>query len=72
VAAVISLGKSLGQQVTAEGVETEGQAQRLREMGCHNGQGYLFTKPVLFLQATRLLTGSDRCDSSQGAMTQLR
>jgi diguanylate cyclase (GGDEF)-like protein/PAS domain S-box-containing protein len=72
VAAVISLGKSLGQQVTAEGVETEGQAQRLREMGCHNGQGYLFTKPVPFLQATRLLTGSDRCDSSQGAMTQLR
>jgi EAL domain-containing protein (putative c-di-GMP-specific phosphodiesterase class I) len=39
VAAVISLGKSLGQQVTAEGVETEGQAQRLREMGCNNGQG---------------------------------
>jgi diguanylate cyclase (GGDEF)-like protein/PAS domain S-box-containing protein len=72
VAAVISLGKSLGQQVTAEGVETEGQAQRLREMGCHNGQGYLFAKPAPFLLATRLLTGLDRCDSRQGAMTQLR
>jgi diguanylate cyclase (GGDEF)-like protein/PAS domain S-box-containing protein len=63
VAAVISLGKSLGQQVTAEGVETEGQAQRLREMGCHNGQGYLFAKPVPFLLATRFLTGLDWCDS---------
>src|SRR5918998_363165 len=72
VAAVISLGKSLGQQVTAEGVETEGQAQRLREMGCHNGQGYLFAKPAPFLLATRLLTGLDRCGTRQGAMTQLR
>jgi diguanylate cyclase (GGDEF)-like protein len=46
VAAVVSLGRSLGLQVTAEGVEKEGQARLLREMGCHNSQGYYFAKPM--------------------------
>ena len=46
VAAVVSLGRSLNLQVTAEGVETIAQAQRLREMGCGNGQGYLYARPV--------------------------
>jgi len=46
VAAVISLGKSLNLQVTAEGVETTGQVQRLREMGCEYAQGYYFAQPV--------------------------
>jgi diguanylate cyclase (GGDEF)-like protein len=44
--AVIGLGQSLDLQVTAEGVETTGQAQRLREMGCRNAQGYLYAKPM--------------------------
>jgi diguanylate cyclase (GGDEF)-like protein/PAS domain S-box-containing protein len=72
VDAVISLGKSLGLRVTAEGVETEGQAQRLREMGCHYGQGYLFAKPVPYGLATRLLTGLARCDNSQEARTRIQ
>jgi EAL domain-containing protein (putative c-di-GMP-specific phosphodiesterase class I) len=46
VEAVISLAKSLNLQVTAEGVETEGQLRQLREMGCHFGQGYLFARPM--------------------------
>ncbi|WP_268995490.1 PAS domain-containing protein [Microvirga roseola] len=46
VAAVVSLGRSLNLEVTAEGVETIGQAQRLREMGCGNGQGYLYARPL--------------------------
>lgn len=46
VAGVISLGRSLGMQVTAEGVETAGQAERLSAMGCNYAQGYLYAKPM--------------------------
>jgi len=46
VAAVITLGRSLNLEVTAEGVETEEQARRLREMGCDRAQGYLYARPM--------------------------
>ena len=46
IAAVIGLARGLSLQVTAEGVETLGQAARLRELGCHNAQGYLVAKPM--------------------------
>jgi EAL domain-containing protein (putative c-di-GMP-specific phosphodiesterase class I) len=46
VAAVIGLCKNLNLQVTAEGVETEGQARRLRELRCTNVQGYFYAKPM--------------------------
>jgi diguanylate cyclase (GGDEF)-like protein/PAS domain S-box-containing protein len=46
VAAIIALGRNLGMQITAEGVETEGQARRLRALGCNNAQGFLFAEPV--------------------------
>ena len=46
VRAVIGLGASLGMTVTAEGVETEAQLDRLRAEGCDEVQGYLFSRPV--------------------------
>lgn len=46
VAAVVGLGRSMGVKVTAEGVETAGQAQRLSAMGCDYAQGYRFAKPM--------------------------
>jgi diguanylate cyclase (GGDEF)-like protein/PAS domain S-box-containing protein len=46
IAAVIGLGRSLNLQVTAEGVETTGQAQRLQGMGCQYVQGYYYSRPV--------------------------
>ena len=45
VEAVVRLGHSLGLTVVAEGVETPLQLNRLRELGCDRGQGYLFGRP---------------------------
>jgi EAL domain-containing protein (putative c-di-GMP-specific phosphodiesterase class I) len=46
VVAVIGLGRSLHLQVTAEGVETQEQARRLRQLGCDNAQGFYYAAPV--------------------------
>ncbi|MFI8606734.1 phosphodiesterase DibA [Pseudomonas sp. NPDC077649] len=43
--AVIALGHSLGIKVLAEGIEQAAQADFLRELGCHYGQGYHFGRP---------------------------
>ncbi len=44
--AVIELAEHLGLSVVVEGIETEEQLLRIREMGCRYGQGYLFAYPV--------------------------
>ncbi|WP_148709757.1 EAL domain-containing protein, partial [Pseudomonas syringae group genomosp. 3] len=46
VRAIIQLGKSLGMQVIAEGVETVEQEAYVVAEGCHEGQGYLYSKPL--------------------------
>jgi diguanylate cyclase (GGDEF)-like protein/PAS domain S-box-containing protein len=56
IAAVIGLGRSLQLQVTAEGVETHGQARRLRELGCDHAQGFLYAKPMAASQIPDLLS----------------
>ncbi|MGJ8619775.1 MAG: putative bifunctional diguanylate cyclase/phosphodiesterase [Methylophilaceae bacterium] len=43
---IIAMGKNLGLNVIAEGVETEMQRKLLSEYGCHAYQGYLFGKPM--------------------------
>ncbi len=54
-AAVIGLGQSLGITVVAEGVETEAEAAILRELGCNQGQGWLYGKGAPHEEAHRLL-----------------
>jgi diguanylate cyclase (GGDEF)-like protein len=51
----ISLCHALGMTVTAEGIETAGHEQTLRDLGCDHGQGYLFARPVPAAGVTRLL-----------------
>ncbi|QVW22259.1 EAL domain-containing protein [Pseudomonas hormoni] len=46
VRAIIQLGKSLGMQVIAEGVETIEQEAYIISEGCHEGQGYFYSKPL--------------------------
>lgn len=44
--AIIGLGQTLGMVVIAEGVETAAQAEFLSRHGCHEAQGFLFSRPV--------------------------
>jgi diguanylate cyclase (GGDEF)-like protein/PAS domain S-box-containing protein len=44
VRSIISLGAGLGVIITAEGVETEAEVKCLRAEGCHEGQGFLFSR----------------------------
>lgn len=55
VTAIIGLAKSLNLKVVAEGIETIEQLECLAKLGCKYGQGYLFSKPVPAIEATRLL-----------------
>ena len=45
VAAVIQFAHALGLSVTAEGIERPSQLERLTELGCEYGQGFLFSPP---------------------------
>ncbi|MEM6324562.1 MAG: EAL domain-containing protein, partial [Pseudomonadota bacterium] len=46
VEAIVSISKTFGFEVIAEGVETIEQAKILREMECHYAQGFLFGRPM--------------------------
>jgi diguanylate cyclase (GGDEF)-like protein/PAS domain S-box-containing protein len=46
VRTVVELAHTFGMEAIAEGVETEGQAEMLRGMGCDFVQGYHFSKPL--------------------------
>ena len=44
--AIVALGRTLGLTIVAEGIEERGQLDRLRELGCQLGQGFLLGRPV--------------------------
>ena len=51
---IVSLAKLLNACVVAEGVETETQIQSLKALGCHNMQGFYFSKPIASENAQEL------------------
>jgi EAL domain-containing protein (putative c-di-GMP-specific phosphodiesterase class I) len=64
------VAKSLGMSTVAEGIETQAQAEAVRQAGCDKGQGYLFSKPLSAadlltrLTVDRPLSSWERCSSN--------
>ncbi len=58
---IVALGKVLDMKVTAEGVETEQQAELLRSFNCDLVQGYLFSRPLNIVDVAAELIKSVDC-----------
>ncbi|MBN3791073.1 EAL domain-containing protein [Burkholderia sp. Ac-20353] len=55
VSAIIAMAHALQMRVTAEGVETVEQAERLRELGCDEAQGFWYSRPHAIASLRTLL-----------------
>jgi predicted signal transduction protein with EAL and GGDEF domain len=64
IKAVIGLGQSLGMSTTAEGIETEEQLRAVRDQGCDEVQGFLFSPPLPASSVAALLQSS--VDAARG------
>jgi EAL domain-containing protein (putative c-di-GMP-specific phosphodiesterase class I) len=64
VRSIISLGIGLGVTITAEGVETEAELNCLRAEGCHEGQGFLFSRARPNVEIIGLLHAQCGADSA--------
>ena len=53
--AILAIADTYGLDVVAEGIETAEQAELLKTLGCQQGQGYHFGRPVPAPELTRLL-----------------
>ncbi|WP_339486414.1 putative bifunctional diguanylate cyclase/phosphodiesterase [Pseudomonas sp. EL_65y_Pfl2_R95] len=69
VRAIIQLGKSLGMQVIAEGVETAAQEAYIISEGCNEGQGYFYSKPLPARELTLYLKQARRIRAASGSAT---
>lgn len=56
VRTIVLMGRNLGIDLIAEGIETSDHRDRLLQLGCALGQGYAFSRPVAADQAERLLS----------------
>jgi diguanylate cyclase (GGDEF)-like protein len=70
--AIVEVAKSLGQEIVAEGIETESQLSAVRLAGVVCGQGYYLAKPLPLDQLPRLAnSGHPTVDNSVSAAPQI-
>ncbi|HLZ02255.1 MAG TPA: PAS-domain containing protein [Bradyrhizobium sp.] len=55
VRTIASLGANLGMTTTAEGIETAEQLELVRQAGCSEGQGFLFSRPCASTEVFRII-----------------
>ncbi len=58
VSAILGIAEALDLEVVAEGIETEDQRSRLRELKCHRGQGFLMARPAPWQELLPLVLDS--------------
>jgi len=66
LASIVKLGLDLRMTLTAEGVETPEQLKVLRDIGCHQIQGYLFSPPLTAAQLTLFLASHRQVQAAAG------
>jgi diguanylate cyclase (GGDEF)-like protein/PAS domain S-box-containing protein len=66
IRAIVSMADNLGLEVVAEGIETEMQSFSLQMLGCRQGQGYYFSKPVGTADMDVLLASQQKVAQSAG------
>lgn len=59
IQAIVTLANCFGMIITAEGIESHEDYQRMAELGCHQMQGYLFGRPLPFDRASELLGAAE-------------
>jgi diguanylate cyclase (GGDEF)-like protein/PAS domain S-box-containing protein len=57
IQSIVQLAKSFRMSITAEGVETAEDFERMRELGCDTIQGYLFGRPLAYERANQMVVG---------------
>ena len=60
IGAVVNLSEAIGIAAVIEGIETEGQLEHLRSLGCRRGQGFLFAKALEAGELAELLASGRR------------
>jgi diguanylate cyclase (GGDEF)-like protein/PAS domain S-box-containing protein len=63
-AAIIHLGQAIGLELTAKGIEDPAAMQRLRNLGCTYGQGFLFSRPLRADRAADLIVRAGVADAA--------
>jgi diguanylate cyclase (GGDEF)-like protein/PAS domain S-box-containing protein len=58
IQSIVQLAKSFRMTITAEGVETADDFTRMKDLGCHQIQGYLFGRPMSYERASELVHGA--------------
>jgi diguanylate cyclase (GGDEF)-like protein/PAS domain S-box-containing protein len=57
IQSIVQLAKSFRMSITAEGVETAEDFERMRDLGCDTIQGYLFGRPLSYERANEMVIG---------------
>ncbi len=57
IEATVRVAASLGMATVAEGIETQAQADRVKQLGCDKGQGYVFARPLSAVDLALWLVG---------------